>query len=248
MSIDAYKDFAERYDLPFGRFGDHEPQVGEFFRQLIVKNDLHTVLDCACGTGRHLDIFHSLGCEVTASDVSEAMLAQAKKNLTEQGLEIPVRQMDFRDLPDYYAMRFDAVVCLSAIGFMPDETECLRAFKSMFEVLRAGGLLVLTAMPTDRQWKEKPRFTLVTNTRDFSRLFVIDYNAREACYTILDIFHSEERCELKEWSAELRVFLRDDHERMLKAAGFQRVDFYGSFDFTPYDRETSTSLITVAYK
>jgi hypothetical protein len=144
--------------------------------------------------------------------------------------------------------RFEAVVCLSAIGFMQDETECLKAFKSMFEVLRDGGLLVLTAVPTDCQWKEKPRFTLVTNTRDFSRLFVIDYKEHATCNNILDIFHSEERCELKEWSAELRGFLRDDQERMLKASGFRRIDFYGSFDFTLYDKETSASLITIAYK
>ncbi|OGO62239.1 MAG: hypothetical protein A2030_11575 [Chloroflexi bacterium RBG_19FT_COMBO_50_10] len=248
MNADTYKDFAERYDLSFGQFGEHDPQGVEFYRQLFAETDIHSVLDCACGTGRHLELFHSLGCEVTGSDISEAMMAQAEKNLAEHGLEIPMRQADFHDLPHYFDRRFDAVVCLSAIGFMPDETECLKAFKSMFEVLRDGGLLVLTAMPTDRQWKEKPRFHLVTNTRDFSRLFVIDYEEHAARYTILDICHSEERGELKVWSAELQVFLPDAQERLLKAAGFQRVDFYGSFDFTPYNKEISDSLIAVAYK
>ena len=248
MNADTYKDFAERYDLSFGMFGEHDPQVVEFFRHLFAENYIHSVLDCACGTGRHLDLFHSLGCEVAASDISEEMLTQAKKNLADYGLEIPVLQVDFRDLPSHFKLRFDGVVCLSAIGFMPDETECLRAFKSMFDVLRDGGLLVLTSMPTDRQWKEKPRFHLVTNTRDFSRLFVMDYKECTVGYTILDIFHSEGRCELKEWSAELRVFLRDDQEQTLKAAGFRRVDFYSSFDFTSYNKEISDSLIAVAYK
>jgi len=248
MNADSYKDFTGRYDLPFGPFDEHEPQVVEFFCQLFAETDIHSVLDCACGTGRHLDLFYSLGCEVTGSDISEAMLAQAEKNLAEHGLEIPVRQADFRDLPRHFELHFGAVVCLSAIGFMQDETECLKAFKSMFEVLRDGGILVLATILTDRQWKEKPRFHLVTNTRDFSRLFVIDYEEHAARYNILDIFHSEERCELKEWSSELRVFLLDDQERMLKASGFQRVDFYGSFDLTPYNKEISDSLIAVAYK
>jgi len=248
MDSDGYIGFAKRYDLSFGPFGEHDKQMVEFFRNLIVENNVRTVLDCACGTGRHLDLFHSLGCEVMGSDVSEAMLVQAEKNLAEHGLEIPLRLADFRDLPYYFERRFDALVCLSAIGFMPDETECIKAFKSMFEVLRDGGLLVLTSMPTDRQWKEKPRFHLVTNTRDFSRLFVMDYKECTVGYTILDLFHSEGRCELKEWSAELRVFLRDDQERTLKAAGFRRVDFYSSFDFTSYNKEISDSLIAVAYK
>ena len=131
---------------------------------------------------------------------------------------------------------------------MPDEAECLKAFTSMFGVLRSGGLLVLTAMPTDRQWKEKPRFHLVTNRRDFTRLFVVDYMECTARYNILDIFHSEDRNDLKEWSAELRVYLRDEQERLLKASGFRHVDFFGSFDFTPYDKEVSNSLIAVAPK
>ena len=34
MNADAYKGFAERYDLSFGQFGEHEPQIVEFFRRL----------------------------------------------------------------------------------------------------------------------------------------------------------------------------------------------------------------------
>ena len=248
MTRDLYEDFAERYDLAFGQFGAHDPYAVEFFRKLFVANAVSTVLDCACGTGRHLRLFYSLGCEVFGSDLSESMLAQARKNLTECGIEVPLCQADYRDLPRHFQRQFDAVVCLGAIGYMPNEVEYLRALGSMGQVLRQGGILVLTAIPTDRQWKEKPRFMLTANTRDFSRLFAIDYLEQTARYTILDIFHSEEANELKVWSAELSVLLRDDMERLLKASGFHTVDFYGAFDFTPYDKEVSNSLIAVAHK
>ena len=79
MNADAYKGFAERYDLSFGQFGEHEPQIVEFFRRLFAQNNVHTVLDCACGTGRYLLLFHSLECKVWGSDFSEAMLAQARQ-------------------------------------------------------------------------------------------------------------------------------------------------------------------------
>jgi len=248
LNSDVYKGFAERYDLSFGVFGEQDPQVIGFFRQLFAPNDVHTVLDCACGTGRHLPLFHSLGVQVFGSDISESMLAQARNNLAGDGLEIPLTQADFRDLPSHFQQRFDAVVCLAAIGFMTGGEEFLRAFESMGQVLRAGGILILTAIPTDRQWKEKPRFILTTNTPDFTRLFAIDYLEKSARYNILDVFHNDQRRDLQVWSAELNVFLRDDQERLLKAAGFRKVDFYGAFDFSPYDRETSNSLITVAHK
>jgi glycine/sarcosine N-methyltransferase len=248
MVSDLYEGFAERYDLTVGRWDEFDPAVARFFRRLFSENGVRTVLDCACGTGRHLLLFHSLGCQVWGSDVSESMLAQARKNLARYGVEVPLRQADYRDLPRHFGRRFDAVVCLGAIGYMPGEAEFLRAFGSMRAVLREGGILVLTTIPTDRQWKERRRFALAANNERFTRLFVMDYLERTVHYDILDVFHSEERNGLEGWSAELTVLLRDDQERLLKAAGLQSVEFYGAFDLAPYDKETSDKLITVAHE
>ncbi|HET9590253.1 MAG TPA: class I SAM-dependent methyltransferase [Anaerolineales bacterium] len=246
--MDPYEGLAERYNLSFGLFGEHDPQVVEFFRRLFAQNIVHTVLDCACGTGRHLPLFHSLGCEVTGSDVSESMLARARNKLAGIGLDISLFQVDFRNLPVHFQQSFDAVVCLAAIGFMSSETEFLKAFECMGQVLRAGGILILTPLPTDRRWGERLRFILPTNTPHFSRLFAIDYLERKVRYNILDIFHADERRDLQIWSAELCPLLMDDQQRLLKIAGFSELDFLGAFDCAPYDKETSNSLITVAYR
>jgi ubiquinone/menaquinone biosynthesis C-methylase UbiE len=245
--MDLYEDFAERYDLTLGLSGEHDPQLVEFFHQLFIQNNVQTLLDCACGTGRHLPLFQSIGCQVTGSDISGSMLQQARQNLIRLGSDIPLYQVDFRQLPGYFHQQFDAVMCLAAIGFMPGEMEFLKAFKSMAQVLRPGGILVLTTMPTDRQWKERPRFILNSSRRDFSRIFAIDYFEHSACFNILDIFHNCEASELKVWSAELYPLLRDDQERLMLVAGFRAIDFYGSFDFSPYDKSQSNNLITVAH-
>lgn len=176
------------------------------------------------------------------------MLTQARKNTAHLGDDVLLQQADYRDLPQHFQGCFDAVTCLGSIGYMPDEDQFLRAFSSMNAVLREGGILVMTTIPTDRQWREKPRFSLNVNTFDITRLFVMDYFERTVGYHILDIFHSQEANELKVWSTELTVLLRDEQERLLKADGFQQVDFYGAFDFSPYDRENSDRLITVAHK
>ncbi|HEX6304534.1 MAG TPA: hypothetical protein VFZ76_10120 [Anaerolineales bacterium] len=67
MATDPYEGMAERYDLSFGLFGEQDPQMSEFFRQLFTNHGVHDVLDCARGTGRHLPLFQGLGCEVWAS-------------------------------------------------------------------------------------------------------------------------------------------------------------------------------------
>lgn len=245
--VDLYAGFAERYDLAYDSFEHGNPQMAEFFLRLFAENRVRRVLDCACGTGRHLVLLRDLGIDVTGSDVSPAMLAQAYKNLIKCKLAIPLHQADFRDLPQYFDKpAFDAVLCLGAIGYMQNEQELLRGFRSMRGVLRPEGILILTSIPTDKQWRERTRFILAANSPAVSRLFVVDYFDRTARYNVLDLFHSESVNELKVWSAELSIFLKDEQERLLKEAGFQRIDFYESFDFKTYRKESSDLLIAVA--
>lgn len=249
MPDDLYAGFAERYDLFPSRFNLHDEDAIGFYRRLFAENGVRTLLDCACGTGRDLLLFYSLGCEVTGSDVSPAMLAKARENLAKHGLNAPLHQADFRKLPDCFAQRFDALVCLStAIGHAPDDEAALEAFRSMRGALRDGGILLLEQGTSDRQWAEKPRFVLVEDTSEVTRLFALDYlggtGGRDVHYTVLDVFHRFHK--VKEWSAVLHVLLRDDLERLLWAAGFREVAFYGGYGFQPYDTRTSERLITLA--
>jgi glycine/sarcosine N-methyltransferase len=248
VTQDLYKEFAGRYDLAFKQFDDHDPLVVDFYRRLFALNGVNTLLDCACGTGRHLLLFHSLGYKACGSDISQAMLAEARQNLASRRVEIPLMQADYCHLPFHRRGAFDAVLCLGAIGYLPDDAGHLQAFRSMRAALRDGGILVVTATLTDKQWAERPRFILAANTRDFSRLYVIDYLERTACYNVLDIFHSQQRKGLEVWRAELTVLLRGDQERLLEAAGFRTVNFFGTLAFDPYDEATSDRLITVARK
>ena len=149
MDRDLYEGFAERTDL----FWEDEPELVAFFRTLFSDNQVRRVLDCACGTSRELLVFHSLDCEVIGSDISDSMLAHARKNLAEAGVDVPLVQTDYRDLPAHFDEKFDAIVCLSAsIVHVTNEDEALRAFRSMYEVLSDEGLLVLDQGITDRRW------------------------------------------------------------------------------------------------
>lgn len=250
MTSDPYEGFAERYDLFGGQFGEPDPVYAGFFHELFDERGVTTVLDCACGTGHDLHLFHSLGRDVVGSDISPSMLAQARVNLAKRDLDLPLHEVDYRHLPQHFARRFDAVVCLSSsILHMPDEENALRAFESMHQVLRGGGILVLTQGTSDKQWREKPRFILAVNTPDLSRLFVIDYLGAGARYNVLDIFHGEASRSLRVWSVEYpQILVRDDQERLLRRAGFRTLDFYGSYRFEPYDKATSDRLIVVAQK
>ena len=247
---DTYHDFADRYDLFFDEFSRHRPGEVEFYRRLFAEHDVKEVLDCACGTGHDLVMFDALGVEVFGSDLSAAMLEQARKNLAERGRDIPLAGVDYRELPDRYTERFDAVLCLStSILEAGDQSEILRALRSMHGALRSEGLLVLSQGTTDKQWEAKPRFVPVVNRPDFSRVLAVDYLGRGARYNVLDLFHGADRNELVVWSREYPLMLlRDDYQALLETAGFGEIHFYGSYVFEAYDKTRSDILLAVAKK
>ena len=240
---DRYEGFAERYDL-----FPQDPAEADFFRRLFARHQVSRVLDCACGTGRDLILFQALGCEVAGSDLSPAMLARARQNLAAAGLELPLKELDYRDLAAHFNRPFDAVVCLrGSLLEAGDEAEMLRALCSLRAVLRDGGLVVLTQGMTDKLWRERPRFILETDTAAFSRLFVIDYLDRGARFNVLDILRTPGESGLKVWSIDHpRVLLGADYERLLQEAGFTEIRLLGGCDFQDYDAETSDRLIVLA--
>ena len=250
MPKDLYKNFAKRYDRFWAKFNEHDPEYVRFFDTIFKENKVKSILDCACGTGKDLHLFSSLGYEVVGSDISKSMLAQAKKNMTVSGKEVPLHRVDYRSLHEYFKIKFDAVVCLSSsILDMPNNKQVVQAFKSMYKVLKVNGILILTQGTTNKQWKKKPRFILAVNDKVFSRLFVIDYKQKGARYNVLDIYHGGKKPELKFWSVEYRqMLLKDDYKKLLKLTGFREVNFYGSNHFEPYNKGKSDILIVVANK
>ncbi len=245
MLKDTYEGFAERYDWMKGS----NPAREQFFRQLFEKHRVSKVLDCACGTGVDLIMFHKMGVLVFGSDLSDAMLARARKNIEEAHVEIPVQKANYCELPNHYTTEFDAVVCLtSAIDEPLEDAETLRALLSMKTVLRPGGILVFDQGNSDATMRNPPRFDPVINNRDYTRLFVIDYAGDIQTFIIFDFVHTQEITDFRYTTVRIRIRLQDSWKKLLSEAGFDKVEFFGDWESTPYDKESSRRLIVVAQK
>lgn len=97
----------------------------------------NTLLDVACGTGRHLDYFRRW-YEVAGIDRSPSMLAAARRRLP----GIPLRRADMRAFD--LGSPFDVVTCLSsAIAYVESVPEMCAAIACMANHLNAGGVLVV---------------------------------------------------------------------------------------------------------
>jgi len=240
---DSYQSFASRYDA----FAERSDLRMSFLEGLFRDHGVRTVLDCACGTGGDLIRLDGRGFDVVGSDLSSEMRAQARRKIEEAGAEIPLVAADFRELGKHFDEPFDAVICLStSLPHLRDDEQTLRALRSMREVLRPGGILVLDQGMSDRQWKEKPRFVPAINTPDVSRLMAIDYETETFTVHVLDFVGPRSERTFHHDTFVYRRMLADDYVRSLRQAGFRLIRLFGDYAGAPYSKEDSGRLIVVA--
>ena len=98
-----------------------------------------TLLDIACGTGRHAAEFAAAGIEVTGVDINEQLLERAR----ERSPEIEFVQQDMTML-DLGGARFEAVTCLfDSIGYPQHNEPVIATLEAARRHLTADGVLAV---------------------------------------------------------------------------------------------------------
>ncbi|MBZ0207128.1 MAG: class I SAM-dependent methyltransferase [Flavobacteriales bacterium] len=124
-----------------------EEDAAELVLPLIAKGELRrgqSVLDMACGRGRHAAILARKGMQVTGIDLSAASIQEAAR-------VVPAAHFEVFDIRVPYASdRFDAVVCLfTSLGYTKDRQDDQRAVTAAAEALKSNGLFVLDLLNGD---------------------------------------------------------------------------------------------------
>ena len=130
---------ASDYDQFFGPLY-FEPYAIEVAKRIDLPG-IAVVLEIAAGTGRvtrHIRERIVPSAKLIASDISEEMLAVAKKKLGH--LDIDWQNIDAQELP-FSDNSIDLVICCFGYMFVPDKP---RAFAEVYRVLRPGGHFIFT--------------------------------------------------------------------------------------------------------
>jgi SAM-dependent methyltransferase len=105
---------------------------------------VETILDLACGNGRHSLMLAERGWTVVGLDAAESVISHARTAAIERGLNIEFVTGDMRSLP--YHERFDAVLLMnSSLGFFDDETN-QAVLNGIAHTLVPGGKLLLQCL------------------------------------------------------------------------------------------------------
>lgn len=141
MASPAFDDLTEVYEAMIDwpkRLANEEP----FYRFCFAQTTVHSVLDVACGTGRHAAMFATWGLQVEGRDRSPDMLGRCPSR---SGVDPQprFRLHSFQDPPPD-DRTFDAAICVgNSIALVADLSEAEQTIRHMLASVRDGGLIIV---------------------------------------------------------------------------------------------------------
>jgi len=244
--MDNYQNLSIDYDAlqPKEEIFKQEP----FFRKLIEKYSIKTCLDCACGTGWHLHMLNNLGIKCAGSDLSEDMLEKAKKNL--EDLPIELKKETFRTLSKSWDQKFDMVICMTtSFPHNSNENEAIQTLKSMYDRLNDGGIIVIDNGFADSFFETKPKFIPARIHKDQAFYFFLEYpNPKKVIFNILNIKKTKTSFEHALETMEYLYLGKEEFEDFFAKTDFDKIEYYGGYNFTRYSKENSKRIVLIAQK
>lgn len=198
-----------------------------------------SVLDVACGKGRHAKTLAQLGLQVTGIDLSENSIAEAKK------FSSPNLRFDVWDMRQPYRTGEYQVVfnLFSSFGYFETEQEdaaCIRAF---YQNLQAGGVLILDYINTEYAVKKMKAREIIP--RENIQFHIQKRIEKGFIKKKIEFLAAGENYSFEE---QLKVINRYQFMKMLEHAGFSITHTFGDYELQPFVAASSPRLILVAKK
>ncbi len=244
--MDFYEEFIEKYDRLISWENRFKRESG-FFKTLFSKNNVKTVLDCACGTGQHVVMFNQLGFNAKGSDLSPAMIKKAKINSNKHKVKALFKISDFRNLTETFNEKFDAVVCVgNSLPHLLSDEDLSKALSEIYNILNKGGVLVLQQRNYDMLVALKKRFFPMSVRDDEVFFYVLDYLPHKIIFNVVDIETKSKK--FKVYSTEYNPLKKFKLTKLLQNSSFENLKFYGNFKSDKFDIKKDESLIIVCQK
>ena len=185
------------------------------------------VLDCACGIGTQAIGIAGLGYDVTASDISEGELVEARERAARNNVQIRFSQADFTALEDTFAERFDIVIAMdNAIPHMLTAEALESAIRSMAGRISEGGMFVASIRDYDALLKEKPPYSppYIHQTGNGQRVSFQTWKWEGDNYRLVQyIIDDEDTLQISKFECEYRATRRAEMTELLRKYGCTEV-------------------------
>ena len=194
-----------------------------------------TIMDLACGKGRHSTYLNSLGYQVTGVDLSENSI-NAAKEFENDRLKFAVH-----DMTQEYSEQFNAVFNLfTSFGYFEKEEDNLKTIKAIKSNLKEHGFGVIDFLNVDFVLDN-----LVAS--EVKQVEHIEFHIKRYLkdgFIHKDISFSDEGKDFN-FTERVKAVRLKDFENYFKAAGLTLLEVYGDFNLNKYQSKSSPRLIMI---
>ena len=199
-----------------------------------------SVLDAGCGPGRISVELAAKGLDVTGVDIIQSELDAAKDSADAEGVKLELINCDLRSFKSQ--KKFDCAINLyTSFGYCDTIEEDFQILKNIADSLRDNGFFILECTSretailyfTDGEWFERSGLTVLTQ-------FSVEgaWEGLRSKWTIINRDGQRIEHEFVQ-----RLYSAIELKRMMIRAGFNSVEIYGNYYFSPYNEHAKTMVI-----
>lgn len=228
------------YHILYKNRNDEEAHffMNNLVEHLNVEKD-STVMDLACGKGRHSVFLNKKGLEVTGVDLSAQSIEHAKQ------FENNSLHFDVHDMREVYKkQKFDYVFNLfTSFGYFEDDNENLKAIQAMKEMLEPNGVLVIDFMNCVRTINN-----LVLEEQKNIEEIQFNITRKVENNFIVKSINFEDQGKLFSFEERVKALTLEHYKTFFKKAGLELLEVFGNFKLENFEENTSDRLIMILKK
>ena len=237
--------FANWFDSPYYHLlykNRDDKEAQSFIDNLIYRLKIpkkSTILDVACGKGRHSIYFNKRGMKVEGIDLSHNSINIAKK---EENKTLNFSVYDMRKV--FKKDAFDIIVNLfTSFGYFKKNEDEQKAITAMALSLKQEGTLIIDFMNTKKVIKN-----LVESER--KEVDGVTFNIKRSVrnnYIIKDIIFSDNGNNYQ-FQEKVKALTLADFSKLISHAGLKIIDIFGNYRLKDFNALTSERLIIICKK
>ena len=200
-----------------------------------------TMLDVACGKGRHSIQLAKMGFDVTGIDLSEASIQEAL-NSERKNLNFYRHDMRQTFWINYYDFVFNF---FTSFGYFDSKRENLNALTSMTNAMKKEGTFVMDYLNI-----KYTELHLISEEEKISEgiLFkIMRWYDKQNFYKKIDI-HDHSLVNTLTYTEQVARFSLDDFKEKFKTVGVEIKEIFGDYQLNSFEEKTSPRLIMICKK
>ncbi|NOY23993.1 MAG: class I SAM-dependent methyltransferase [Acidobacteria bacterium] len=190
------------------------------------------ILDLGCGEGRHSEILHRHGLNVTGIDLSAVLIERGKVQFPHLNLAVG----DMRHIPG----KFDIILSLfTSFGYFDEDSENMAVLRSVSQALNPGGIYwldylnpgyVKASLEPETVREPSPGQRVIEKRRIVGDMVIKDI-----------VFESNNGG--KRYQERVKLYDKKQLEEMLEDAGLIPTGSFGDYEGAQWSAESSRSIL-----